>query len=121
MDTGQIKNDFTYYKGFEGEGEVTFTYAGLCLHVWDGYIFQIVGKPPLDGKGWHGMTRDYNQLEGPWDEDEADVDAVEYLQDLKHYQGKHLETAQAEQVLSRLIELFRQAAAHGAYVHIEVY
>lgn len=121
MDTGQIKNDFTYYKGFEGEGEVTFIYAGLCLHVWDGYIFQIVGKPLLDGKGWYGMTRDYNQLEGPWDEDEADVDAVEYLQDLKHYQGKQLETAQAEQVLSRLIELFRQAAAQHAYVHIEVY
>ncbi|MDD6407528.1 MAG: hypothetical protein PUF82_05975 [Lactobacillus equicursoris] len=120
MDIGKMKEDNTFYNGFEGEPEVDFMYGDLCLKIWDGYIYALMEKAPLDGKGWHGMTHDYHEFCGPWDTDEADVDSTEYLNDLKQYKSYTFEDANVTKVLDRLLDLFSKASKDNAKVHVVV-
>ena len=53
------------------------------MHIWDGYIDDILREPNLDGNGWHGFTRDYHQCEGAFGDDSEGIitDLSEYLDD----------------------------------------
>ena len=57
------------------------------LHIWDGYLDDILREPKLDSKGWTCFTRDYHQLEGAFgDDNEMPITEIdEYLNDLKLY------------------------------------
>lgn len=54
------------------------------IHIWIGFLHDILGKPPLDGLGWHGFTRDdqegvrTGQLGGEYEIDDID----DYIDDL---------------------------------------
>lgn len=63
MDTGKL-NDYTYYFGYEGEPEFVLSSGDESIHIWDGYINDIFGDPIMDGKGWKGLTRDFNEMTG---------------------------------------------------------
>ena len=120
MDTGRIIDNFKFYHGFEGETEVIFQNSVMRIHVWEGYVDDIVGNPPLDGMGWHGLTRDYNQMEGPFSNDSGEVDSGEYLSDLKTYLNKHFDTPTSKELLLQLIELFQTSVDQNEKVRIEV-
>ena len=91
MGIGKIDN-YKFYEGYEDEPEVelsTNKETMETLHIWDGFFMDIFGEPSLDGKGWHGFTRDYNQCEGAFDDDgEAVISNLqEYIDDLKIYEN----------------------------------
>ena len=115
-------DDFRFYRGFEGETEVIFTNGAEHLHVWEGYLHDLLRNPPLDGLGWYGLTRDYHQMEGPFAFgcDSGEVDSAEYLRDLKTYAGKQFQWEETGELLSKLMELFQMAVNRNEKVKIEV-
>lgn len=93
MDTGKINNNYEFYIGFEDEPEIQISSDNdelEVLHIWDGYFDDIFSSPKLDGTGWKGFTRDYQQLEGAFsDEGEYTItNLYEYLEDLQQYNNK---------------------------------
>lgn len=102
MGIGKIDN-YKFYEGFEGEEEVEFSANDEnmeTLHIWEGYFSDIFCEPSLDGKGWLGFTRDYNQCEGAFDDDgEAIItDLQEYIDDLKIYENRKFRFEETKEV-----------------------
>ena len=102
MGIGKTDN-YRFYDGFEGEEEIMFSVNSESmetLHIWDGYFSDIFGNPPLDGKGWHGFTRDYNQCEGAFDdyEETSITNLQEYIDDLKNYKNKEFRFEETKEV-----------------------
>lgn len=102
MGIGKIDNN-KFYEGFEGEEEVEFsvTVGNMeTLHIWEGYFSDIFCEPSLDGKGWHGFTRDYNQCEGAFDDaGEAIISNLqEYIDDLKIYENRKFKFEETKEV-----------------------
>ena len=122
MDIGRIKNNDTFYKGYEGEPQIMVSIKGdeeLCLHIWDGYFEDIFGHPSIDGKGWIGFTRDYNQMEGVFS-GETDcceiVSPEEYLKDLSACQINTFQYEETKQAAELLCEFLRYAVDKGKTV-----
>ena len=101
MGIGKIDN-YKFYEGFEGEEEVEFSANDEnmeTLHIWEGYFSDIFCEPSLDGKGWLGFTRDYNQCEGAFDDGEAIItDLQEYIDDLKIYENRKFRFEETKEV-----------------------
>lgn len=97
MDIGRLKNNTEFYEGFEDEPEIEL-YLGespnFNIHIWDGYFLDIFGSPAMDGKGWSGFTRDYNQMERTYERQGVKVDIEEYLNDLCIYKNKNFDYAE---------------------------
>lgn len=117
MDTGLLRNNYTYYEGFEGEDEVVFALdedPEMAIHVWIGYLDDILREPALDGSGWIGLTKDYHQSEGAFSQEgrSAIVNPEEYLKDLRVYSVRKFdepETAEAYQLIVSFLEFAAQA------------
>lgn len=102
MGIGKIDN-YKFYDGYGYEPEVELTTnieTMETLHIWDGFFMDIFGEPSLDGKGWLGFTRDYNQCEGAFDDDgEAIItDLQEYIDDLKIYENRKFRFEETKEV-----------------------
>ncbi len=102
MGIGKIDN-YKFYEGYGYEPEVELTTnieTMETLHIWDGFFMDIFGEPSLDGKGWLGFTRDYNQCEGAFDDDgEAIItDLQEYIDDLKIYENRKFRFEETKEV-----------------------
>jgi len=101
MGIGKIDN-YKFYEGYGYEPEVELTTnieTMETLHIWDGFFMDIFGEPSLDGKGWHGFTRDYNQCEGAFDDGEAIItDLQEYIDDLKIYENRKFRFEETKEV-----------------------
>lgn len=112
MDIGNLKNDYTYYKGFEGEGEIILCIeSDQAIHLWEGYFDDIYDMPPLDGNGWKGFTRDYHQLEGIFSERGGvyEINPSEYLEDLTLYREKSFEFDETTGVFDLIASLLEKA------------
>lgn len=86
MDIGNLKNNYTYYDGYEGECEVILyiqEHEEFNLHIWDGYFEEVFGNPEFTEDGWIGFTRDYQESVNTFsDEDCILVNLSEYIEDL---------------------------------------
>lgn len=104
MDTGK-RDDYTYYDGYEGELEFILSSGDGSIHIWDGYINDIFGNPSIDGKGWKGLTRDYNEMRGPFAEENVPclIDVTEYLEDAEKQRDKTMDFEESSKVLKVLI------------------
>ena len=108
MDIGKITDNYKFYEGFEDEPEIeisTLDKECVTLHIWDGYFNDIFNTPPLDGRGWNGFTRDYNQFEGAFSEQGQGfiTNLQEYLDDLSNYKGKAFMFEETKNVFSLLV------------------
>ncbi len=113
MDIGKIDN-YKFYEGFEGEEEVEFsvTVENMeTLHIWEGYFSDIFCEPSLDGKGWHGFTRDYNQCEGAFDNygEAVITDLQEYIDDLKSYENRKFDYKETREVYELICSWLNEA------------
>lgn len=107
MDTGKTVDNYIYYEGFEDEPEIILSTDDKniqVLHIWDGYLSDILREPNVDGNGWTGFTRDYHQLEGAFgDEDEMLITEIdEYLDDLKSYGNRCFDYEETKDVYDLL-------------------
>jgi len=113
MGIGKIEN-YKFYEGFEGEEEVEFSTKSEkmeTLHIWEGYFSDIFCEPPLDGKGWHGFTRDFNQCEKAFgDESESVItDLQEYIEDLKSYENRKFRFEETKEVYELICSWLTEA------------
>ena len=120
MDNGHWKiiDNYKYYEGFDGEPEIVIEAENTnmqVLHIWDGYLDDILREPILDGKGWHGFTRDYHQFEGTFSDDcEAIItDVSVYLDDLKLYEKRHFDYEETRAVYDLLCSWLEHALKNG--------
>lgn len=95
MDIGKLKGNTKFYDGFEEDNEVVLSYVDnptFNIHIYEGFFYDFFGEPSLDGKGWNGFTRDYNQMERAFGGGEYVIsDVKEYLNDLLSYSEKKYE------------------------------
>ena len=113
MGIGKIDN-YKFYEGYGYEPEVELTTnieSMETLHIWDGFFMDIFGEPSLDGKGWSGFTRDYNQCEGAFDDDgEAIItDLQEYIDDLKIYENRKFRFKETREVYELIFTWLTEA------------
>ena len=113
MGIGKIDN-YKFYDGYGYEPEVELTTnieTMETLHIWDGFFMDIFGEPSLDGKGWLGFTRDYNQCEGAFDDDgEAIItDLQEYIDDLKIYENRKFRFEETKEVYDLICSWLTEA------------
>ncbi len=125
MDIGNLKNNVSFYEGYEGEPEIILTIADATeynIHLWDGYFDDIFGEPSLDGEGWKGFTRDMHQLEGIFrsDESSAVINAPEYLEDILSYRGKTFRYEESSAALALIIDFLRFAVDNNFTVLAEL-
>ena len=128
MGTGRI-NNIKYYEGFEEICEPSIVFippdeSMEILHIWDGYFHDIFDTPPMDGKGWHGFTRDYNQDEGPFGIPEIPkvTNLREYLDDMKLYENKVFRFEETIEVYELLRNWLKEAIEKGCeYIEVEVF
>ena len=125
MDIGKTDN-YTFYEGFEGETEIELSSNNQnmeTLHIWDGFFLDLFGEPSLDGKGWNGFTRDYNQFEGAFGDDSEAVisDIDEYINDLKIYENREFKFSNTRDVYNLLLSWLNKAKATGSTVTVTVF
>ena len=125
MDIGKTDN-YTFYEGFEGETEIELSSNNQdmeTLHIWDGFFLDLFGEPSLDGKGWNGFTRDYNQCEGAFGDDSEAVisDIDEYIDDLKIYENRKFDYKETRDVYNLLLSWLNKAKATGSTVTVTVF
>ncbi|MCQ2439023.1 MAG: hypothetical protein MJ074_04580 [Oscillospiraceae bacterium] len=111
MDIGKIKDDYSFYEGYEGEPQITLSILGddIRIHFWDGYFEDLFGTPPLNGDGWIGFTKDYNQLEGAFSSGSGYDEVIpdDYLRDVISCAEKSFayeETAEARELLREFLQ-----------------
>ena len=125
MDIGKTDN-YTFYEGFEGETEIELSSNNQnmeTLHIWDGFFWDLFGDPSLDGKGWNGFTRDYNQCEGAFGDDSEAVisDIDEYIDDLKIYENRKFDYKETRDVYNLLLSWLNRAKATGSTVTVTLF
>ncbi|MCM1577483.1 MAG: hypothetical protein NC078_01625 [Ruminococcus sp.] len=118
MNIENFKDNDKFYNGFEDEPEITLSVLEnpeYNIHIWDGYFTFIFGKPVSDGKGWNGFTRDYNQTERVFGDDDYVIkDVKEYLDDMQIYRDKDFGDEEAGKCF-RLLEDFLKFALENNY------
>ena len=125
MGIGKIDN-YKFYDGFEDEPEIEFSTTDgnmETLHIWDGYFYDIFGEPSLDGKGWNGFTRDFNQLEGAFgDTGKAIItDLQEYIDDLKIYENKKFDFEDTREVYELILSWLLEAQNNCKEIYVKVF
>jgi hypothetical protein len=125
MDTGKLKNNTTYYDGYEGEGEVVLTLIdspNYNLHIWDGYFEDIFGNPCLSGNAWRGFTMDYQESRNAFSQNDSPVFVKpdDYIYDLYLYRGKTFTYEETTSCLDILIDFFEHARMIQSDVNILV-
>lgn len=125
MDTGKLKNNTTYYEGYEGEGEVILTLIDsptYNLHIWDGYFEDIFGNPCSTENGWCGFTMDYQESRNAFcgGNPPVSVNPDEYLTDLYLYKNKTFCYEETASCLHILIDFFEYAKILHSKVKIQV-
>ena len=124
MNTDQLRNNHKFYNGFEDEDEIVLSLEKkpeISIHVWSGYLDDILRKPTFDGPGWKGLTKDYHQLKGAFGTDSAIlVHPEEYLADLQQYKERIFTERETEEVLQLLISFFERAVEERTQVIIQL-
>ena len=114
MDTGKIRDNYKFFEDSDGEPEIVIEAENTdmqILHIWDGYLDDILREPNLDGNGWLGFTRDYHQCEGAFgDESKGSItNLIEYLDDLKLYADREFDYDDTRDVYNLLYSWLEEA------------
>ena len=114
MDTGKIRDNYKFFEVVDGEPEIVIEAENTdmqILHIWDGYLDDILREPNLDGNGWLGFTRDYHQCEGAFgDESKGSItNLIEYLDDLKLYADREFDYDDTRDVYNLLYSWLEEA------------
>ena len=95
----------------------------IIIHFTDGFFDDIFRDPSLDGKGWHGFTRDYHQSEGAFSNDDQAIikDLDEYIADMKIYENRKFDYKETKQVYDLIYSWLIKARENSATVKVSVF
>ena len=125
MDITKLKNNWEYYDdSYYVPDEITISIKEepeFNIHIEEGYFHDIFhGNAPMDGKGWHGFTRDYLERVGGWENVSEIGDIDEYLNDLMKYLQAGFSYKESPNVLNLVIDFLTYAKETGQTVIVEV-
>lgn len=125
MDIGRLKNNYQYYDdSYYVPEEIILSIKEspeYNIHIEKGYFFDIFyGNAPLDGKGWHGFTRDYMEKVGGWEDASEINDIDEYINDMLKYRNCGFEYKETFEVFNLIIDFLTYAKQTGQTVIVEV-
>ena len=123
----KLKNNYQYFdNSYYIPAEITLSIKEspeFNIHIEEMYFHDIFhDNAPLDGKGWHGFTRDYLEMVGGWEKTSEIDDLEEYLKDIKKYIKPKYEFERKEtpEVLNLIIDFLTYAKETGQTVVVEV-
>lgn len=118
-----LKNNNQYYKEFEGEPEIIFQIkeqTDLNIHVWDGYIDDIMYNQPKTEEDYkYGLSHDWNCCEGPYD-NKVDIDSNLYYEDLQRFKNVNFEYDETKDVYELLLKFFEYVVSNNFSVEMIV-
>ena len=125
MNIENFKNNWRFYDGFEGETEIILAIVqnkNLNIHIWEGYFDSIFGSPVLDGGGWRGFTRDYNQMERSFGNDDYVIKNIdEYFHDFLIYADKNYDDPEIAECYRLLRDFLKFAMDNNYYIYVHVF
>ena len=127
MDIGKLKNNEVYCEPDFCDDEIILSLKEqpeFNLHIWDGYIRDLFGDPPMHGMGWKGFTRDYQEIMGAFSGKSNNCielpDLEEYLVDILQYAKKQFRFKETREVFNLIYDFLRYAMATNQTVIMEV-
>lgn len=127
MDIGKLKNNEVYCESDFCDDEIILSLKEqpeFNLHIWEGYIRDLFGNPPMNGERWYGFTRDFNEFVGAFSEKEGNKieisEVEEYFVDLIQYAEKRFRIEETREVFNLLSDFLRYALATNQTVIMEV-
>ena len=133
MYTSQITNNSEFYQDYQSleEPYVIFRIKEnpeLNNKIWEGYISDIFDNPPKSvdesrqkNGGWIGMTKDWQELTGPFDQESdefATVNRSTYLEDLLEYAGANFDLERSSEALGLILDFFKFASEQNLAVEL---
>ena len=117
--------DVNFYRGFEGEPELIFSYQneGSVRHfyMWMGYFVDIIDAVEPEPEGWSSLAYCYHLNEGWYDQDNWPIPdlpvAINQIQSIELTQA----SPGVHQVRSELIAFLQAALAKGVPVLISYF
>ncbi len=90
-----MNNDTFYDQRFYGSGEVILSlkdHPEYNLHIWEGYMGDILQDPKREGDYWSGFTRDFHELVRTFSSALVEIENLdEYINDLLLYKDVQFE------------------------------
>ena len=125
MDIGKLKNNWEYYDdSYYVPEEIALSIKEspeFNIHIERSYFHDIFyDNAPMDGKGWHGFTRDYLEKTGGWETISEIEDIDEYLNDLIKYLQAGFRYKESPDVLNLILDFLTYAKQTGQTVIVEV-
>lgn len=116
MDTGYLRKENDYYSGYEGEPELVISSISdpqYSIHIWEGYIEDILHEPYFIPEGWSGFTKDYQECLGAWGDDQVEIikDIPTYIEDLMKYKDKSFAFKRTPEVYADVLALLSSKEA----------
>ena len=124
MDIGKLKNNYTFYKQYEGEGEISFeieSNPAFNIHIWEGLFDDIFDKPIMSDDGWKGFTRDYQEEKGAFDLGECIINLEEYIEDFKQYKDFEGDFEESKQAYDLILSFLEYAKDNGENVRMKYF
>lgn len=118
MDIGNLNIKLNFIDGLEDEPYIWFKIQDSTspyMMIWEGYIEDLLKNPDLSGKGWIGLTRDYHEMKGIWDDDckEINIDVSEFLNDLNNYNTEPFKFIETKEMFESLKKYLTYAKERG--------
>ncbi len=116
--------DYRFYDGFEGEGELELDLDGNkeeSIHIWEGYLSDVLHDPDMSGNGWTGFMRDWQQGERTLDSYRQNVpieDLDEYIEDWKQYANIEFSAPISKECYEFILAFMEYAKREGRTVTV---
>lgn len=122
MDMFNLPDD-RFYNGYEDEPEVELSLDGNeqeSIHIWFGYISDILDHPDLSGNGWTGFMRDYQQGERTIENlgQIVPIDLDEYIADWKQYSDRVFDLPETKECYDFILAFMEYARREGRTVTV---
>ncbi len=79
----------------------------MYLHIWEGFIHDIIRDLKTDGVYWAGLTRDYNEEVRTFTWDSTEIEDIdEYITDLLRYKDDEFEFETTREVYELILDFF---------------
>lgn len=120
-----ILNNYKYYDGYEGEPEVIFQLQdnnNTSIHLWTGYIDDIMNHQPGTNEDYKiGLSRDWNNIEGPYSEDKNNfIDVDDYYSDLIRFEKADFKYEETKAVYELIMYFLKYAKDNNKSVEMIV-
>lgn len=91
------------------------------IHIWEGFIFDILRDAKAAGDYWAGFTRDYNEMVRTFCGDPVEMEDIsEYINDLLLYKDDEFEDDEDREAYTLILDFLRFAKENNQTVMADI-